>query len=81
MAQSDINKNSSNFDELLQEKKLPTLLSTRELAAYLHKSLRWIQIELLAGRLPKSLKLGRSRYWIAEDVATWLKSGSVPCLR
>ena len=60
MAQSDINKNSSNLDELLQEKKLLRLLSAHELATYLNKSVRWIQIEISAGRLPKSLKLGRA---------------------
>ena len=74
MKKSDSRKNDNKLSELYQGKKLSTLLSARELASYLHKSVRWIQIENSAGRLPQSLMLGRSRFWIAEDVATWLKS-------
>lgn len=68
------NKDDNNLSMLAQEKNVLTLFSARELASYLHKSIRWIQIENSAGRLPQSLKIGSSRFWIAEDVATWLKS-------
>ena len=74
MEKSNSDKNYFNINQLAQEKNLPTLLSAHELASYLQKSVRWIQIEQSAGRLPTSLMLGRSRFWIAEDVATWLKS-------
>lgn len=74
MEKSNINKDDSKCRELMQEKNLPELLSVHELASYLHKSTRWIQMENSAGRLPKSLMMGRSRFWIAEDVEVWLKS-------
>ena len=74
MTKLNIDKNYNNRRDLFQEKKLPSLLSARELALYLHKSIRWIQIENSAGRLPKSFTLGRSRFWIAEDVEIWLQS-------
>ncbi|MFC1739445.1 helix-turn-helix transcriptional regulator [Planctomycetota bacterium] len=74
MAKTDIENNDNTFSKLAKEKNVPMLLSTSELAFCLHKSVRWIHMERSARRLPPSLKLGRSRFWIAEDIETWLKS-------
>jgi predicted DNA-binding transcriptional regulator AlpA len=60
---SDITKNDKNVSKLAKEINMPSLLSVSELASYLHKSVRWIHMEHSAGRLPQSLKIGRSRYW------------------
>jgi predicted DNA-binding transcriptional regulator AlpA len=67
------NINNNNISKLAQGKNMPTLLSVHELAAYLHKSTRWIHLERSAGRLPPSVMVGRSRFWIADDVGKWLK--------
>ena len=74
MVNTQANMNDKNFSRLARGGNLPTLLSVHELAAYLQKSIRWVHLERSAGHLPQSLKIGRSRFWIAEDVAEWLKS-------
>ena len=74
MEKSGSNKKYNGSSKLAQEKNIPLLLSAHELAAYLHKSVRWVHMERSAGRLPTSLKLGRSRFWIAEDIAAWMRS-------
>ena len=74
MQKTNSKKNHSNMSQLAQEKNMPKLFSVRELAFYLHKSVRWVHMENSAGRLPSSIKLGRSRFWLAEDIETWLRS-------
>lgn len=65
--------NRAQLRYLKQGKNLPALLSVRELAIYLHKSIRWVHLERSAGRLPSSVKCGKSRFWFANDVVLWLE--------
>ena len=46
--------------ERLREIDAPRLLTVREVAKYLNRSMRWVQLEIASGRLP-AVREGNSR--------------------
>lgn len=51
------------------------LANTRELAKMLGVSVRHVERLDSSGRLPKSLRLGRAKRWVVDDIKAWLRAG------
>jgi hypothetical protein len=58
---------------------LPSLLTEKELAKYIHKSVSWLQEQRwrATGRAPQHLKIGRTVMYDINDVHSWLENGGV----
>lgn len=55
---------------------LPTLMTQRDLAAYLGKSTAWAERARWAGNGPKFIKLGRHVRYRASDVLDWIEENA-----
>lgn len=55
---------------------LPILLSQKQLAEYLGKSISWCERARWSDEGPKFIKLGKHVRYRAEDVAAWIESQS-----
>jgi predicted DNA-binding transcriptional regulator AlpA len=54
------------------------LLSLRQLGAYLNRSVASLHRDLAAGRLPRGVRIGRSRRWSPQEIDAWLAAGCPP---
>ncbi len=50
-------------------------VSVRDLAGMLSMSVRHIQRMDAAGKLPRSVRLGRSKRWVRSEIESWLRAG------
>ena len=59
--------------------QLPSLLTEKEVAQYLHKSVSWLQDQRWrsTGKSPKHLKIGRTVMYDINDVHSWLENGGI----
>ena len=55
---------------------LPRLLTQKDLAAYLGKSLAWCERARWDGKGPQFVKLGRNVRYRAEDVLAWIDANA-----
>lgn len=52
-----------------------TVLDTAELSLYIGRSQASIARDDAAGRLPRALRIGRSKKWLRADIDLWLALG------
>lgn len=55
---------------------MPRLMTQRDLAAYLSKSIAWCERARWTGDGPRFVKLGRHVRYRADDVMAWIDSNS-----
>ena len=60
------------------ESSLILTYDARQLAKVLSVSLRHIRRMDASGRLPKAVRLGRSKRWLVDTIRTWLLAGCPP---
>lgn len=54
---------------------LRAVLDRLEMAIYIGRSLPSVDRDDAAGRLPRAVRIGRSKKWIKSDVDLWLEMG------
>ena len=59
--------------------QLPTLISARQVSSILGISARTVWRLRAASQLPRSLEIGKSVRWKAEEIVEWIDAGC-PCL-
>ncbi|WP_152050809.1 helix-turn-helix transcriptional regulator [Tautonia marina] len=54
------------------------LIDIAELSTLLDRSVRSLHRDDLAGRIPASLRLGRSKKWSRAEIEAWINAGTPP---
>lgn len=50
-------------------------INTKELAKMLSVSVRHIERQDSAGRIPRPIRIGRSKRWRTDEITAWLEAG------